>query len=120
MLDPITLTEGDLYNIGDTVKDVTAKALEQFGKKQKIILGAIQIGLQELQTLASQVGMVSTNLAIGTLEDANMLRMRASSALVLPNGALTTENEDEKPTFSALKGMRLTLVALPREALHLL
>lgn len=29
-LDPITLTEGDLHDIGDIVGDVTAEALQQF------------------------------------------------------------------------------------------
>lgn len=47
-LDPITLTEGDLYDIGDTIMDVTAKALKQFERQQQDVLGAIQTGLQEL------------------------------------------------------------------------
>ena len=29
-LDPITLTEGNLHEIGDMVRDVTAEALQQF------------------------------------------------------------------------------------------
>jgi len=40
-MDPITLMEGDLYDIGDIFSDVTMKALEQFEKKQQIFLGAI-------------------------------------------------------------------------------
>jgi len=31
-LDPIILTEGDLYDISDTVKDVTREALQQCEK----------------------------------------------------------------------------------------
>jgi len=119
-LDHITLTEGDLYDNGDTVRDVTTEALQQFEKQQQIILRAIQTGLQELQTHASQAGMVSTSLAIDTLEVADMLRMKASSAIVLPDGALTMENKADRPTVSALKGVGLNLVALLREALHLL
>ena len=99
-LDPITLTEDDLYDIGDTVRDVT--------------------GLQELQTCASQAGTVSTSLAVGTSEAADMLRMKASSVIVLLDGALTTKNEVERPTLNALKGVGLNLAALLREALHLL
>ena len=49
-----------------------------------------------------------------------MLRTKASSVIELPDGALTTENESAKPTFSALKGVGLNLAALSREALHLL
>lgn len=40
-MDPITLMEGDLYDIGDIVSDVTMEALQQFQKQQQIILGAI-------------------------------------------------------------------------------
>ena len=49
-----------------------------------------------------------------------MLRTKASSVIVLPDGALTIENEADKPTASTLKGVGLNLVALPHEALHLL
>ena len=31
-LEPITLTDGDLYDINDTIRDVTAEALQQFKK----------------------------------------------------------------------------------------
>ena len=40
-LDPITLTEGDLHDIGDAVQDVTTEALQQFEQQQKLLLGAI-------------------------------------------------------------------------------
>ncbi len=45
LLDPITLIEGDLHDIGDTMRDVTMEALQQFEQQKQIILGAIQIGL---------------------------------------------------------------------------
>lgn len=76
--------------------------------------------MQELQTRALQVGTVSTSLAIDTSEAAEMLRAKASNAIVLPDGALTAENEADRPTVSALKGVGLNLVALSGEALHLL
>lgn len=41
LLDPITLTEGDLHDIGDMVQDVTAKALQQFEKEQQLLLRSI-------------------------------------------------------------------------------
>lgn len=53
LLDPITLREGDLHDIGDTVWDITTEALQQFEQQQQIILGAIQTGFQEMQTCAS-------------------------------------------------------------------
>ena len=49
-----------------------------------------------------------------------MLCTKASSVIVLSDGALTAENEDDRPTVRALKGVGLNLVVLPSEALHLL
>ena len=40
-LDPITLTEGDLHGIGDTVRDVTTEALQQYAQQQQLLLGSI-------------------------------------------------------------------------------
>lgn len=76
------------------------------------------MGLQKLQTHMLQVGMVSASLAINTSEADDMLCTKASSAPVLPDGALTKENEADRPTVTALKGVRLNLVVLPCEALH--
>jgi len=64
--------------------------------------------------------MMSTSLAIGTTEAAEMLRVNASKAIVLLDGALTTENEAHRPTVSTLKGVGLNLVVIPSEMLHLL
>ena len=63
---------------------------------------------------------MSTSLAIGTSEFDDMLHTKASGATVLPDGALTIENEADRPTISALKGVGLSLAALPSEVLHLL
>jgi len=63
---------------------------------------------------------MSTILAIDTSEPTNMLRMKASSATVLSDGALTMKNEAERPIVGALKGVGLNLAMLPHEAHHLL
>lgn len=63
---------------------------------------------------------MSTSLAIDTSEAADMLHVKASSVIMLPDGALTIENEADKPTVSTLKGVGLNLETLPCEALHLL
>ena len=68
----------------------------------------------------SQDGMVSTSLAISTSEVAFMLHIKASSAIVLSDGALTKETEAKRPNVSTLKGVGLNLAALPCEALHIL
>jgi len=49
-----------------------------------------------------------------------MIRTKTSSAIVLPDGALTTEKEADRPTASDLKGVWFNLAVLLREALHLL
>lgn len=64
--------------------------------------------------------MVSTILAIDTSKDTNMLHMKVFGAIVLTDGALTMENEVNRPTVSTLKGVGLNLTVLPREPLHLL
>ena len=40
-LDPITLTEVDLHDIGETVRDVTTKGLQQFKEQQQLVMGAL-------------------------------------------------------------------------------
>lgn len=48
-LDPVTLIEGDLNDIGDMVRDATVELLQQFEQQQKKALVAIQMGLHELK-----------------------------------------------------------------------
>ena len=64
--------------------------------------------------------MVSANLDIDTTEAIEMLHVKASNAIVLPDGVLTTKNEADRPTVNALKGVGLNLAVLPHEVLHLL
>lgn len=47
--EPITLTEGDLYDIGNTVRKVTREALQEAMTEQHNVLGALRVKLQELQ-----------------------------------------------------------------------
>jgi len=42
---PITLTEGDLYDIGDTVCKVTREALQEAMTEQQNVLGALRAQL---------------------------------------------------------------------------
>ena len=46
--EPITLTEGDLYDIGDTVREVTREAHQEEMTEQQNVLGALRAQLQEL------------------------------------------------------------------------
>jgi len=80
-LNPITLIEGDLNDIGDTVRDATTKLLQRFKQQQKKALGAIRMGLRELQIQESQVqtsvgqsSVASTNLVHGKIKVAEMVR----------------------------------------------
>jgi len=79
------------------------------------------MGLCELQIHASQVqtGTTSTSLAPDTSEATGMLPARDPRAIVLPNGALNTEIEDDMPIVSTLKGVGISLAVLPSEVLRL-
>lgn len=46
--------------------------------------------------------MVSTSLVISTSEAVEMLCTKASSVIVLPDGALTIKNEADRSTISTL------------------
>jgi len=39
--DPITLTEGDLHDIDETVRDVTAEALQKFEEQHQLVSGVL-------------------------------------------------------------------------------
>jgi len=65
-IDLITLIEGDLHDIGETVCDVTVKALEEFIGEHQNVLQALRALLQELQVWAPQEGTLSTHIAAGT------------------------------------------------------
>lgn len=43
-----------------------------------------------------------------------------TNTIVLPEGALVTSNEVDRPTVSASKGLSLNMAALPRETLYVL
>ena len=63
---------------------------------------------------------MSTSISIDTSEVAATLCARVSSAIVLPDEALTMKNEVDRPTVSTLKGVELNLEVLRGEVLHLL
>lgn len=63
---------------------------------------------------------MSTSLAIDTSATEEMLCTRVTNMIVLPNGALATEKEADKPTIRSFKGVGLNMVVLPRETLYLL
>lgn len=49
-----------------------------------------------------------------------MLCTRVTNPILLPYGALTTENEAGMPMINSLKGVGFSMAALPQEMLHLL
>jgi hypothetical protein len=75
-IDPITLTEGDLHDIGETVRDVTNEALQDFMQENQIVLGALRAQLQELQVRPPQVGTLSPTSQSGSTAAEQMLRAR--------------------------------------------
>lgn len=65
-INPITLTEGDLYDIDETVHDVTKEVLQEVMTKQQTVMGALRAQLQELQVRPPQEETLSTYVAVGT------------------------------------------------------
>ena len=83
-------------------------------------MGVLRTKLQELQVRTPQAGTVPTSLTIGTLAAEDMLRTRMNNMVLLPDGALTTENEVDMTMVSSLKGVGFNMVVLPWETLYLL
>lgn len=67
-----------------------------------------------------QAGAVSTSLAVGTSAAEEMLRAQMTNTIVVPDGALVTENKADRPMVSELKGIGLNVIALPQETLYVL
>jgi len=63
---------------------------------------------------------MSTSLVVDTLVAEEMLHARMTNTIVLPDGALITENEVDRPMVSNLKGIGLNVVMLPLEMLYIL
>lgn len=63
---------------------------------------------------------MSNSLAVDISVAANMLCTKDSSVIVLPDGALSMDNEVDRSTVNTLKGVGLNLAALLCKALHLL
>lgn len=64
-----------------------------------------------------QASTVSTNLAVGTSAAKEMPHARMTNIIMLPDGALITENEADTPMVNGLKGIILNVAALPRDTL---
>jgi len=67
-----------------------------------------------------QAGTLSTNLAVGTTVTEEMLHARTTNTIMLPKGALVTENEVDRPMVSALKRVGRNMATLPQEMLYVL
>ena len=44
----ITVIEGDIYDISDTVREVTKEVIQEAMMEQQNVLGALRVQLQEL------------------------------------------------------------------------
>jgi len=63
---------------------------------------------------------VSTSLVVGTSTVKEMLCARMTCTIVIPNGALMTENKADRPMVSSVKGVGLNMAMLSQETLYLL
>jgi len=55
-----TLTEGNLGDTGETVREVTQDAIDEAMSKQQIVLGELHVQIQELGTWAAQTRTTAT------------------------------------------------------------
>lgn len=77
------------------------------------MLGALRAQIQELQVCTPQAGTLSTSLTVGTIATEEMLCAHTTNTIVLPERALVTSNEADKPMVSTLKGIGINMVAFP-------
>jgi len=71
------------------------------------------VQLQELQVWPSQEGTIATYGATGTLVADQMLCAKMANTIVLLEGVLTTEKEDDRALVGRIKGLGLNLATLP-------
>lgn len=97
-LDLITLTDGDLDEIGDKVWDTITKLLQQLEQQPKQALSTIQKDLCKLQIQTTKIqagegqsSATSTSLALGTTHVVEMVQSLDLWVVTLPDGALSME-----------------------------
>lgn len=117
-IEPITLTEGDLYDIGDTVCEVTREVLEEAMTKQQNVFGALRVQLQELQVWPQQEGTIATYDAASTSAADQLLHAKMANTIVLSEGALTTKSKEDRAAVGRMKGLGLNLATLPWDTLY--
>ena len=117
-IDPITLTECDLHDIGETVYDVTSEALKEFMQEHQTMLAALTVQLQELQVWPPQEDTLSTHVAAGTLAAEHMLHARMKNTIVFPKGSLMSSNVKDQLSISMMKGLGLNITTLPWETMY--
>jgi len=62
--------------------------------------------------------MVTAHRTTGTSATEQLLQAKMANIIVLPEGALTTDNAEDRAAIGWLKGLGLNLSALPREILY--
>jgi len=117
-IDLITLTEGDLHGINETVHDITNEALQDFMQMHQTMLGALRMQLKELQVQPPQVGTLSTHLTLGSSIAEHILHAWMENTIVFPEGAIIVVNVTDIFSISMLKGLGLNLAALSQETLY--
>ena len=117
-IEPITLTEGDLYDISDMVCEVTREVLQESMREQQIMLGALRAQLQEHQGQPPQEGAIATYGTVGTSTMEQLLCTKMANNIVLLKGVLTEKKDDDRATVSRIEGMGLKLATLLWDTFH--
>lgn len=115
---PVTQTEGDLYDMGDTVHEVTKEALQEAMTEKEIVMGSLRAQLQELQVQLPQEGAVAAYNVASTLAAGQLLHAKLANTIVLLEGAVTTKNEDDRAAVGKINGLGLNLAARSWDTLY--
>lgn len=76
------------------------------------MLGILKAELQELQVWPPQEGIVVPYGVKGTIVMEQLLRAEMANTIVLLEGALTTESEEDRAVVGRIKGLGLNLATL--------
>lgn len=123
----MVLTEVDLDEIGDKIRDTMTEVLQQFKKKYMQMLGSIQkdlckmqIQVNRLQVGVSQASAEQASLALRKIQVAELVRTLNLRNISLPEGSIHMEPTTNHIILGIVKNIGLKIAVLPNEILHAL
>lgn len=91
-----TLIEGDLNDIGDTIRDAAQDAINEAMSEQQIVLGELCMQLQKLGIWIAPMGTSATQGVPGMITIEPLLKAQMAHTIAIPGGALITTNAEDR------------------------